>query len=143
MVEAPRLEHRQLPVAGLLGYFSWDVKKQTLTTHCQIDGHNRCHVNRTCTQNDSGLRRDQGRPVGSFLAWLAEVVKRPETHHDRDAHMGLGGKESEFHRHIRLEHRRSLRAMLLKDASMQDFWNQKFERPPRDGEEDEPLGTTY
>ena len=128
---------------GLPGYFSWDAKKHTLTVHCQIEGHVKCHVNRKCTQNDTGARWDQGRPVGFFLAWLAAATKRPGTYHDRDAHMKLASKESEFHPHLKFDVRVELRRIFQIEPDMKAFWDQKFERLPRDGEDDEPANVTY
>jgi hypothetical protein len=145
-VAAPRTSNRSWPVEG--GWIVYDEARDSLDGHCGCALHkfprNPCRVNRTrlgvlhaITPLTSETLKAQGRPLGLILCWLANCHKAGSRERHRDM---LGGErrtedDAELFSHA---NRLGARQAASINLALADVF--ALERPPRDGEGEEPLG---
>lgn len=115
-----------IPGVGSITYYA---DRGDFQTTCFCRGHVG-HCAKTRTARPRATKPQQGRPLGYLVAWLLESEQHPTTraHVDWDPRHGVGPT-----REARLVARALARAQYPDFSTLEEC-----ERPPRDGEEEEP-----
>jgi hypothetical protein len=121
------------PEGEILGQFVFDVQRKKLNAHCHQAAHallsQTCHMDRTCEGSGLRTRSGQGRPLGFLAAWLLRGPKCSVKELHSNLKKTLGTRTFQ-------EERLAARQYLKQFPEFQILF--ELERPPRDGEGEEP-----
>ena len=107
----------------VVGTLHYNPRTNTMTAHCNFDGHLNCRKQRTCS---AGGKPGQGRPLGFLCGWLRDGVKWD--HAADHVHRSTAAQK--------LQHRQESRALFMSHRNSEAF--SQHERPQRPGEGVEP-----